>query len=89
MRIYDIHNLPVWTYEFAAHGMQHQINSSFEIENHYVSKVRTEKYALEIPLGAKALIRKTDPAFQQLPEGAYTLQLIDVSGAVWKQDFRK
>ncbi|MGL5730862.1 MAG: TQO small subunit DoxA domain-containing protein [Bacteroidales bacterium] len=53
----------------------------------FISKIRTGKYSLEIPLGAKANIQIKDSLFRKLSGGEYELKLIDVGGEVWKQSF--
>lgn len=88
MTIVDIDDKPIWKYEFAANGLDQIPSTGFDIENIYISKVKLGTYSLEVPLGAKAKITKTDALLDSIPEGAYSLKLIDVSGAIWKQDFR-
>ncbi|MGL4292865.1 MAG: TQO small subunit DoxD [Bacteroidales bacterium] len=88
MAIVDFYDNPVWKYEFATNGMEGNKTTAFDINNIYVSKVKTAPFSLEIPLGAKASITTQDSVFAKLPLGSYSLKLTDVSGLVWKQDFR-
>lgn len=59
-----------------------------QIDNRYVAKVKPGKHSLIIPLGAKATLQFKNPVFSSLPAGSYTLILTDISGIVWKKDFR-
>lgn len=65
------------------------VMSSKQIRNSYVSKVKTGKHSLVIPLGAKAQLQFNDPKLSELPKGAYKIELIDVSGAQWEQTLIK
>lgn len=56
--------------------------SENQIENRYVAKVKPGAHSLVIPLGARATLEFTDVGFADL-QGAYTLELIDISGATW------
>ena len=87
LEISDQSDKSVWKYELVQHDLNKIMPESMKIENVYISKVRTGKYSLEIPLGAKANIQLTDTIFRNLSGGQYVLKLIDVSGAVWKQSF--
>lgn len=87
LEISDRSGKAVWKYSFAGDGSGSHADEVTKIENVYISKVRTGKYSLEIPLGAKANIQLSDTAFRKLSGGEYVLKLIDVSGAVWKQSF--
>ncbi|HQU95493.1 MAG: DoxX family membrane protein [Saprospiraceae bacterium] len=55
-----------------------------QIKNDYVAKVKPGKHSLIIPLGAKANLMLTDTALLKL-NGQYTVELVDISGAVWTQ----
>ena len=55
-----------------------------QIKNDYVAKVKPGKHSLIIPLGAKANLMLTDTALLKL-NGKYTVELVDISGAVWTQ----
>ena len=59
--------------------------SSQQIQNSYVSKVKTGKHSLIIPLGAKAQLLFNDPTLSELPKGAYKVELTDISGTQWEQ----
>lgn len=54
-----------------------------QIENDYVAKVKTGVHSLILPLGARAKLIFKEDVFTVL-KGKYTLELIDISGAVWK-----
>lgn len=57
---------------------------STEIKNDYVAKVKPGKHSLILPLGARAhLIFKSD--LLKNKKGTYTLVLLDISGARWKE----
>jgi len=55
-----------------------------QIKNEYVAKVKSGKYSLILPLGAKAHLSFEAAELQQL-QGQYTLVLVDISGAEWSQ----
>lgn len=57
--------------------------SAEQIENDYVAKVKTGVHSLILPLGARAKLIFKEDMFTVL-KGKYTLELIDISGAVWK-----
>ncbi|MGL4781274.1 MAG: TQO small subunit DoxD [Bacteroidales bacterium] len=80
--IADQQDRTVWKYDFP-----HKNYANMTIDNIYISKIRTGKYSLEIPLGAKANIQIKDSLFRNLSGGEYELKLIDVGGEVWKQSF--
>ncbi len=54
------------------------------IQNRYVAKIKPGVNSLILPLGAKAGIRLKNNSLQSLPEQDYTLELEDISGAVWQ-----
>lgn len=60
-----------------------------QISNYYVAKVKPGKHSLVIPLGAKAQLTLLNDALLNLPKGAYTLKIIDISGAFWEHIIRK
>lgn len=53
-----------------------------QIHNYYVAKVKPGKHSLILPLGAKATLSFTNDSFRDL-KGEYTLELLDISGAMW------
>lgn len=53
------------------------------ISNYYVTKVKQGKHSLVVPLGAKAKLNLFNPQFSDLPDGVYTIKIIDISGAFW------
>ncbi len=63
--------------------------SQQQIQNSYVSKVKTGKHSLIIPLGAKARLQFNDSVLSELPEGTYKVELTDISGAQWEQTITK
>lgn len=60
--------------------------SSSQILNDYVAKVKTGKYSLILPLGAKATLQFLNDVFNKL-NGKYRLELLDISGLKWETDF--
>jgi thiosulfate dehydrogenase (quinone) len=54
-----------------------------DIANRYVAKIKTGPHGLVLPLGAKAAMSLRHEALGNLENGAYTLELLDVSGAKW------
>lgn len=54
-----------------------------DISNDYIAKIKPGAHSLVLPLGAKATVLLRKPALSELPAGAYSLELIDVSGATW------
>lgn len=65
---------------------QQQLSSlqAEKISNSYVAKVKPGKHSLVLPLGAKARLRFSEPALQNL-KGNYTISLTDISGLHWEQ----
>ncbi len=59
-----------------------------QILNDYVAKVKPGAHSLIIPLGARATLVFEDSVFLTL-SGSYTLELIDISGAVWTTSITK
>lgn len=59
-----------------------------EINNCYVAKIKPGAHSLILPLGAKAQILLQNAALDQLPAGAYTIELVDISGATWSAPVR-
>jgi uncharacterized membrane protein YphA (DoxX/SURF4 family) len=58
------------------------------IENSYVAKVKSGKYSMIIPLGAKARLLIQNQKLATLPHGKYKLLLTDISGAAWSEDVK-
>lgn len=56
-----------------------------QTHNYYVAKVKSGKHSLILPLGAKAILSFSDDSFKNL-KGNYTLELLDISGAMWKSE---
>lgn len=54
------------------------------IQNRYVAKIRPGAHSLVIPLGAKATVRLRHANLENLPNGNYSVELIDISGARWR-----
>lgn len=59
------------------------------IANYYVAKIKPGKHSLIVPLGAKAKINLFNPAYENLPNGIYTVKITDISGASWEQEVTK
>ncbi|MDF1741535.1 MAG: TQO small subunit DoxD [Verrucomicrobiales bacterium] len=57
--------------------------SAESIQNSYVAKIKPGVNSLILPLGAKAEIQLKNKSLQTLPKQDYTLELEDISGAVW------
>ena len=55
------------------------------IQNEYVAKVKPGKHSLVIPLGAKANLKLKEKELSGLPKGTYRIELVDISGLVWKE----
>lgn len=87
MIIEDYNKMPVWKYQFAKEGLNNIPITDVTIKNVYISKVSTNKFSLEIPLGAKANVQLVDSTLNALSGGEYMLRLIDVSGHEWEQQF--
>ncbi|KVV15320.1 TQO small subunit DoxD [Flavobacterium sp. TAB 87] len=62
--------------------------SNSQISNDYVAKVKTGKHSLILPLGARGNLTFEEDIFQNM-SGAYTLELIDISGAMWTKEVVK
>ncbi len=62
--------------------------SNSQITNDYVAKVKTGKHSLILPLGARGNLTFEEDIFQNM-SGAYTLELIDISGAMWTKEVVK
>ncbi|HLU94022.1 MAG TPA: TQO small subunit DoxD [Membranihabitans sp.] len=62
--------------------------STDHISNEYIAQVKPGKHSLILPLGAKATIGYTDEVFGQIGDD-YTLELLDISGVLWKASIRK
>ena len=60
-----------------------------KIHNYYVTKVKSGKHSLIIPLGAKADLNITIPSEKISNTNNYTLKLIDISGAEWTSEIKK
>lgn len=60
--------------------------NKINIVNRYVAKVKPGKHSLIIPLGAKAELAISSPAFERLGKGKYLLVLTDISGIEWKKE---
>lgn len=58
------------------------------IENRYVTKVKSGKHSLIIPLGAKASIKIPASKLENLSSGSYRLVLTDISGIEWSSDIK-
>lgn len=54
------------------------------IGNHYVAKVKSGKYSLVVPLGAKADLTIDLKPFHISSQGPFTLKIIDISGLEWE-----
>ena len=57
--------------------------SPAQISNDYIAQVKPGPHSLILPLGARATLTFGDTSFGQM-DGAYTLELIDISGIRWK-----
>lgn len=69
-------------------ALQHDELAAFpeeQIQNKHVAKIKPGKHSLVIPLGAKAVITLNAKEIQDLPRGAYTLVLTDISGIQWSK----
>ncbi len=55
-----------------------------QIKNTYIAKVKPGAHSMEIPLGAKATIQLINNSLKNLPKGAYSLVLTDISGKQWE-----
>lgn len=56
---------------------------AYHIANDYVALVKPGAHSLILPLGARATLSFQDSTFSAL-QGGFTVQLIDISGAVWE-----
>ena len=59
------------------------------IQNKYVTKVKSGEHSLIIPLGSKATLSIQNELLLKLPQGKYTLKLTDISGANWTTTIKK
>lgn len=56
------------------------------IQNKYIAQIAPGKHSLIIPLGGKATIELNESSLSNLPEGKYTIELTDISGATWTKE---
>lgn len=69
---------------FEQNQTQLSLIPSAQIKNDYVAKVKPGKYSLILPLGARATLNFKNDIFEN-KKGTYTLVLLDISGASWKE----
>lgn len=53
------------------------------------AKVEPGQHSLVVPLGAKAKLNLKNETLLNLPEGIYTVKMIDISGASWEHKVKK
>lgn len=61
--------------------------SNAQISNDYVAKVKTGKHSLILPLGARGNLTFEENIFQNM-SGTFTLELLDISGAMWTEKIK-
>lgn len=63
--------------------------SNENISNYYVAKIKPGEHSLVVPLGAKAKLSLQNEVLSGLPNGVYTLRMVDISGAYWEHKIEK
>ncbi|MGJ8661340.1 MAG: TQO small subunit DoxD [Bacteroidota bacterium] len=73
------------------HYSQQELSSidKSNIINYFVTKIKSGKHSLVVPLGAKANLKFTDSKIRKLPKGRYSLIITDISGATWEVEVSK